>query len=55
MEDITALYMIKSWDKDWLSKGQHRFRHRFSCESQEITVYPDTADPCIMEVGYTLI
>ena len=33
------------WDKnDWLYEGQHGFRPEYSCESQVITVYQDTAD-----------
>ena len=40
-----ASYLRRVWDRnDWLYEGQHGFRPGYSCESQVITVYQDTAD-----------
>jgi hypothetical protein len=36
-EHVIASYLKEIWDKDWIFEGQHRFRPRFSCESQVIT------------------
>ena len=45
MEHIIASFLRQAWDKnDWLYEGQHGFRPGYSCESQVIAVYQDTAN-----------
>ena len=45
MKHARPSYLRQVWDNtDWLFEGQHGFRPGYSCESQEITVYHDTAD-----------
>jgi hypothetical protein len=44
IEHVIASYLRKIWDKkEWIFKGQHGFWPGFSCESQVIMIYQDTA------------
>jgi len=56
LEHVIAGYLRQIWDKnDWLYEGQHGFRPGYSCESQVITVCPDTAQSLDEGVGIDAI